>query len=86
MQDNSEILDTQSHTKAAGLLLTKISSALDARNTEAFYKFLDIVDQHGSSDIKTVVTAVRKKLKSAFKGICQRYTYTYVRTMYIYKI
>ena len=76
MEDNSEILDISSHTKAAGLLLSKISSALDAGITKTFYKFLDIVDQHGSSDIKTVANAVRKKLKSTIKGIYQRYTHT----------
>ena len=76
MEDNSEILDISSHTKAAGLLLSKISSALDAGITKTFYKFLDIVDQHGSSDSKTVANAVRKKLKSIIKGIYQRYTHT----------
>ena len=76
MEDNSEILDISSHTKAAGLLLSKISSTLDAGITKTFYKFLDIVDQHGSSDSKTVANAIRKKLKSTIKGIYQRYTHT----------
>ena len=57
-----EILGVLSPIKAAGLLLTKISCALDADITEDFYNFLDIIEQYGSSDSKTVITAMRKKL------------------------
>ena len=71
MEDDSEISEVPSHTKAAGFLLSKISSGLDAGITEAFYKFLDIVEQYGNSDSKNVMGVVRRKLKSNFKGICQ---------------
>ena len=57
-----EIYSVPSPIKAAGLLLTKISYALDADITEDFYNFLDITEQYGSSDSKTVITAMRKKL------------------------
>ena len=39
-----------------------MSCALDAEITEDFYKFLDITEQFGSIDSKTVITAMRKKL------------------------
>ena len=71
MEDNLEILEVPSHNKAAGFLLSKISSGLDAGITEAFYKFLDIVEQYGNSDSKNVMAVVRRKLKSTFKGICK---------------
>ena len=57
-----EILGVLSPIKAAGLLLNKMSCALDAEITEDFYKFLDITEQFGSIDSRTVITAMRKKL------------------------
>ena len=57
-----EIFSVPSPIKAVGLLLSKISRALHAEITEDFYKFLDITEQFGSIDSKTVITAVRKKL------------------------
>ena len=57
-----EIFSVPSPIKAAGLLLNKISCALDAEITEDFYEFLDITEQFGSIDSKTVITAMRKKL------------------------
>ena len=70
MEDGSEILEAPSNTKAAGFLLSKIFCALDAGITEAFYKFLDIVEQYGNIDSKNVMAVVRRKLKSNFKDIC----------------
>ena len=65
-----EICGVRSPIKAAGLLLSKISCALNAELTEDFYKFLDITEQYGSIDSKTVTTAIRKKLiKCQDKGI-----------------
>ena len=60
--EQMEILGVLSPIKAAGLLLSKMSCALDAEITEDFYKFLDITEQFGSIDSKTVITAMRKKL------------------------
>ena len=57
-----EIYGVLSPIKAAGLLLSKISHALDVEITEGFYKFLDIAEQYGSIDSKTVITAMKKKL------------------------
>ena len=57
-----EISSVPSPIKAAGLLLNKISCALVAGITEDFYKFLDITEQYGSIDSKTVITTMRKKL------------------------
>ena len=71
MKDSTEILEVPSNTKAAGFLLSKIFSTLDAGITEAFYKFLDIVEQYDNIDSKNVMAVVRRKLKSNFKGICQ---------------
>lgn len=60
--ERMEILGVLSPIKAAGLLLHKISCALDAEITEDFYKFLNFTEQYGSIDSKTVITAMRKKL------------------------
>lgn len=68
-EDHLEISNLISQIKAAGLLLSKISCALNAGIIKVFYKSLDIIEQHGSIDSKTVITAVRKKLKSKHKGI-----------------
>ena len=57
-----KILRVPSPIEAAGLLLSKISCALDAGITEGFYKFLDINEQYGSIDSKTVNIAMRKRL------------------------
>ena len=68
-QDHQEILNVTSHIKAASLLLSKISFALKANFNESFYKFLDITEQHGNIESKTIATAIRKKLKSKVEGI-----------------
>ena len=71
-QDYQEILTVTSHIKAASLLLSKISFALKANFNEGFYKFLDITEQHGNIESKTIATAIRKKLldlKSKVEGI-----------------
>ena len=57
-----EIFSVPSPIKAAGLLLSRISSSLIVGVTESFYGFLDITEQHGNIDSKTVATAIRKKL------------------------
>ena len=68
--EHMEICSVASPIKAAGLLLSKISCALNAELTEDFYKFLDITEQYGTTDSKTVTTAIRKKiLKCQDKGI-----------------
>ena len=68
--EQMEICGAHSPIKAAGLLLSNISRSLSAELTGDFYKFLDITEQHGSSDSKTVTIAIRKKLlKSQDKGI-----------------
>ena len=66
--DQSLIFDTPVPVTAASLLLSKISSALKAGITESFYKFLDITDQYGSIDSKTIITAIRKKLNTTDGG------------------
>ena len=60
--EKMEIFSVPSPIKAAGLLLSKIACALDAEITEDFYKFLDITEQYGSIDSKTVTAAMRKEL------------------------
>ena len=58
-----EIYDAlPNYKKAAGLLLSKISTALKAGVTEVFYKFLDITEQYGTDDSLVVISAIRKKL------------------------
>ena len=69
-----EISSVPSPIKAAGLLLSKISCALDAGITESFYKYLNITEKYGSIDSKTVTTAIRKRLleikSTKDKGMC----------------
>ena len=60
--EQMEILNVHSPIKAASLLLSKISAALNAGITQSFYEFLDITEQHGSNDSKTVTNAIRQKL------------------------
>ena len=66
--EQMEIFNVHSPIKSAGLLLSKISSALNAGITESFYKFLDITEQFGSIDSQTVTTTMRKRLKCHRKG------------------
>ena len=66
--EQMEIFGVLSPIKAAGLLLSKISSALSIGITEGFYKFLDITEKFGNIDSKAVTSAIRKKLKSKDKG------------------
>ena len=68
--EQMEICGVLSPIKAAGLLLSKISCALSVGITEDFYKFLDITEKYGTTDSKTVTTAIRKRLlKCQDKGI-----------------
>ena len=60
--EQMEIFNVHSPIKAAGFLLSKISCALSAEITDDFYRFLDITEQYGSIDSKTVITAMKKKL------------------------
>ena len=69
-ENHLEISAVVDSTKAAGLLLTKVASALNAGVTEVFYKFLYITEKYGSADSKTISSAIRKKLKSYDKGVC----------------
>ena len=57
-----EIFNATLPNKAACLLLSNISSALKAGITKVFYKFLDIIEQHGSIDSINVANAIKKKL------------------------
>ena len=69
--NQQEIYNVHSPTKAAGLLLSNISSALMSGFNKGFYKFLDITEQYGSGDSKHVTTAIKEKLlelKSEDKG------------------
>ena len=50
------------------LLLSKISLALKAEITESLYKFLESIEEYGSIDSKTVITAIRKKLLTSSGG------------------
>ena len=79
--DHLEICSVHSSTKAAGLLLSKVSCALKAGFTKSFYKFLDILEQYGNSDSKHVTIAIRKKLLESYekgKDIHQNFMCTYV--------
>ena len=74
-----EIFNAALPNKAAGLLLSNISSALKAGLTKVFYKFLDITEQYGSIDCINVTNAIRKKLlrlKSKDEGITHLYLNT----------
>ena len=80
-QDHEEILNVTSRIKAASLLLSKVSFALKVDFNESFYKFLDITEQYGSIESKTVATAIKKKLidlKSEVKGMIYLFLIIYV--------
>ena len=68
-----EVFNATLHlNKAAGLMLSNISTALKAGITKVFYKFLDTTEQHGSIDSINVANAIRKtlfELKSENEGI-----------------
>ena len=69
--DHLEIINATSPNIASGLLLSTISSALNADFTKIFYKFLDITEHYGSLDSANVIGTIRKKLlqlKSNDKG------------------
>ena len=57
-----EISSIHSPTKAAGLLLNNISSALMSGSNEGFYKFVEVVERYGSDASKLVMSAIREKL------------------------
>ena len=61
-EDQLEILSVTSPRKAASLLLSRISSAVEAGVNESFYRFLDIIEQHGNSDSKQIMLAIRREL------------------------
>ena len=75
--EEREICSVPSPIKAAGLLLSKVSLALNAGITKDFHKLLDIIEQYGNIDSKTVTTTIRKKLKCKSKGI-NAYTVSYI--------
>ena len=61
-ENQDEIVSATSSKKAAMLLLSSISCALETEIVESFYKFLDIVEQHGNVDSRDVALAIRRKL------------------------
>ena len=61
-ENQEEIFNMSSPTKAIGLLLSPISSALMSRRNKGFYKFLDIAEQCGKCGIKELISTIRKKL------------------------
>ena len=61
-EDQLEILSVTSPRKAASLLLTRVSSAVEVGVNESFYRFLDIIEQHGNSDSKQILLAIRRDL------------------------
>jgi len=61
-EHQDEIISTPSSKKAAMLLLSSVSCALETGIVESFYKFLEIVEQHGNIDSKNVLLAIRRKL------------------------
>jgi len=68
-QDQLEILSVTSPRKAASLLMSRISLALEAGVNESFYRFLDITEQYGSIDSRNVSAAIRQNLiKQSNKG------------------
>ena len=87
-QDHQEILNVTSHVKAASLLLSKVSFALRVDYNESFYKFLDITEQYGNIESKTIVATIKKKLldlKSEVQGM-QIPLLTYVHTYIIMRV
>jgi len=60
--DQLEILSITSPRKAASLLLSRISSAVEAGVNESFYKFLDIAEKYGGIDIRNISLAIKGKL------------------------
>lgn len=79
-QDHQKILNVTSHVKAASLLLSKVSFALKADFNESFYKFLNITEQYGNIESKTIATAIKKKLldlKCEVQGV-QKSLLTYI--------
>jgi len=61
-EDQLEILTITSPRRAASLLLSRISSAVEAGVNESFYRFLDILEQHGNVDSKQVLFTIRRDL------------------------
>ena len=63
-ESQQEIMDIskRSPTKATGILLSPISSALMSRLNEGFYAFLKIAEQYGKGSIKELISTIRKKL------------------------
>ena len=66
--DQLEILSIASPRKAASLLLSRISSAVEAGVNESFYRFLDIAEQYGGIDSKNVSLAIKQSLFYKAKG------------------
>ncbi|XP_065904826.1 uncharacterized protein [Dysidea avara] len=60
--DQEEISSVASSKKAAMLLLSRVSSALEAGIVKSFYKFLDITEHCGSNNSRTVSLAITEKL------------------------
>jgi len=65
-EHQEEIMSTTSSKRSAMLLLRTISCALETGIVEGFYKFLEIIEQHGNVDSKNVVLAIRRKLSKEF--------------------
>jgi len=66
LKDEEEILGpTTSTIRANTLVLNKIANPLKAafKNcTDCFYKFLDIIEDHGSFDNKSLILSIRHQL------------------------
>jgi len=63
-EHQDEISSAPSSKKAAMLLLSSVSCALEAGIVESFYKFLDIIEQHGNVVSRNVLLAIRRNLSA----------------------
>ena len=62
LEDQQEIFSLASSKKAASYLLSRVHPSLRAGINQTFYVFLDITDQYGSAECKTISMVMRRKL------------------------
>ena len=66
------------------MLLSRISSAVEAGVNESFYRFLDITEQYGGIDSRNVSLAIKQSL--FHKAKATKIFIVFVWVQYTYKI
>ena len=84
-QDEEEISTTPTSSGKAGIVLQKISRALETGYTESFYKMLKVMESFGNQDAWQLSSTIEKEIVSQRdKGLFHIHIIKIMHTKYVF--